>query len=161
MNEILNGIKVIKMYCWEKSFGKLVEDTRKSDIVCITFYFYKIDFMYREEINVIKKTCNFRAFKISFFFTASRLIQLVTFLVFGLTGHSVTAENAFLVVSMFNTVRLSMTLFFPLALSQLREVRASVRRIQVIEGGQTTFSTVFSRTSCSWRRKLRPRQIVD
>ena len=87
--------------------------------------------LYREEINVIRKTCNFRAFKISFFFTASRLIQLVTFLVFGLTGHPVTAENAFLVVSMFNTVRLSMTLFFPMALSQLREVRASVRRIQV------------------------------
>ena len=89
--------------------------------------------LYREEINVIRKTCNFRAFKISFFFTASRLIQLVTFLVFGLTGHSVTAENAFLVVSMFNTVRRSMTLFFPMALSQLREVRASVRRIQVIK----------------------------
>ena len=29
MNEILTGIKVIKMYCWEKSFAKLVEDTRK------------------------------------------------------------------------------------------------------------------------------------
>ena len=29
MNEILNGIKVIKMYCWEKSFAKLIEDTRK------------------------------------------------------------------------------------------------------------------------------------
>ena len=92
---------------------------------------YQSDPFYREEINVVKKTCNFRAFKISFFFTASRLIQLATFLVFGLTGHPVTAENAFLVVSMFNTVRLSMTLFFPMALSQLREVRASVGRIEV------------------------------
>ena len=131
MNEILNGIKVIKMYCWEKSFAKLVEDTRKSDSLYLLFSPRSLIKFYREEINVIKKTCNFRAFKISFFFTASRLIQLVTFLVFGLTGNSVTAENAFLVVSMFNTVRLSMTLFFPMALSQLREVRASVRRIEV------------------------------
>ena len=131
MNEILNGIKVIKMYCWEKSFAKLVEDTRKSDSLYLLFSPRSLIKSYREEINVIKKTCNFRAFKISFFFTASRLIQLVTFLVFGLTGNSVTAENAFLVVSMFNTVRLSMTLFFPMALSQLREVRASVRRIEV------------------------------
>ena len=35
MNEIPNGIKVIKMYCWEKSFAKLVEDTRKSDSLCL------------------------------------------------------------------------------------------------------------------------------
>ena len=126
----------------------------ESQIVCVSSPRSLIKF-YREEINVIKKTCNFRAFKISFFFTASRLIQLVTFLVFGLTGNSVTAENAFLVVSMFNTVRLSMTLFFPMALSQLREVRASVRRIQVIKGGLTTFTAFLYRTSSCWRRKLR------
>ena len=29
MNEIVNGIKVIKMYCWEKPFSHLVEEARK------------------------------------------------------------------------------------------------------------------------------------
>ena len=41
-----------------------------------------------------------------------------------------TAEKAFLTLSMFNTVRLSMTLFFPFAISQLGEMRVSVNRIQ-------------------------------
>ena len=41
-----------------------------------------------------------------------------------------TAEKAFLCLSMFNTVRLSMTLFFPFAISQLGETRVSVKRIQ-------------------------------
>ena len=29
MNEIVCGIKVIKMYCWEKPFSLLVDDARK------------------------------------------------------------------------------------------------------------------------------------
>lgn len=29
MNEILSGIQVIKMYAWEKSFAKMVDQTRK------------------------------------------------------------------------------------------------------------------------------------
>ena len=29
MSEIVNGIKVIKMYCWEKPFSKLLNDLRK------------------------------------------------------------------------------------------------------------------------------------
>ena len=41
-----------------------------------------------------------------------------------------TAEKAFLCLSMFNTVRLSMTLFFPLAISGWGEMRVSINRIQ-------------------------------
>ena len=29
MNEIINGIKVIKMYAWERSFAKLIEKARR------------------------------------------------------------------------------------------------------------------------------------
>ena len=90
-----------------------------------------INLSFRNEIDVVRRTCNYRAFNFSFFFTASRFILLCTFLVFGFTGDALTAEKAFLVASMFNTVRLSMTLFFPMGLSGLRELGASVKRIQV------------------------------
>ena len=43
----------------------------------------------------------------------------------------VTAETAFLCLSMFNILRLSITLFFPLAISQLGEMVSSINRIQV------------------------------
>lgn len=112
MNEIVNGIKVIKMYTWEAAFSNLVHDVRK------------------KEIDVIRKTSYFRSFNFSFFFTASRFILLCTFLVFGLTGEVLTAEKAFLALSLYNTVRLSMTLFFPFAISMLGECRASVDRVQ-------------------------------
>ena len=29
MNEILSGMRVIKMYCWETMFGKQVQDVRR------------------------------------------------------------------------------------------------------------------------------------
>ena len=93
-------------------------------IICsATFYF-------RDEIKVVRNTSFYRAFNFSFFFTASRFILLCTFLVFGFTGEILTAEKAFLALSMFNTVRLSMTLFFPFAISQLGETRVSIKRIQ-------------------------------
>ena len=93
-----------------------------------------INLSFRNEIDVVRRTCNYRAFNFSFFFTASRFILLCTFLVFGFTGDALTAEKAFLVASMSNTVRLSMTLFFPFAISQIGEARVSIKRIQVNYG---------------------------
>lgn len=37
MNEILAGIQVIKMYAWEKSFAKLVDQIRKWVIILILY----------------------------------------------------------------------------------------------------------------------------
>ena len=79
---------------------------------------------------MVRRTSYYRAFNFSFFFSASRFIQLCTFIVFGFTGDVLTAEKAFLVASMFNTVRLSMTLFFPFAISQIGEAKVSIKRIQ-------------------------------
>ena len=42
MNEIINGMKVIKMYTWEKPFARMVHEARK------------------DEISVIRKTAFFR-----------------------------------------------------------------------------------------------------
>ena len=43
MSEIIQGIKVIKMYAWENSFAKLIAEARK------------------EEISIIQKTCLYKA----------------------------------------------------------------------------------------------------
>lgn len=40
MNEILAGIQVIKMYAWEKSFAKLVDQIRKWVIILILYFGY-------------------------------------------------------------------------------------------------------------------------
>jgi len=35
MNEILNGIKVIKLYAWEDHFQKNIEDVRKKELAIL------------------------------------------------------------------------------------------------------------------------------
>ncbi len=62
MGEIIRGIKVIKMYAWEGSFGRMVHAARQA------------------EVDVIRKTCRYKAFNFSFFFTSSKVI-LVAILV--------------------------------------------------------------------------------
>ena len=47
---------------------------------------FGINMNFREEIDVVKSTSYYRAFNFSFSFSASRLILLCTFLVFGFTG---------------------------------------------------------------------------
>ena len=68
MNEIVNGLKVIKMYTWEKPFAGLVHESRE------------------EEIGVVRNTFYYRAFIFSFSFTASRFIMFCTLFAYGLTG---------------------------------------------------------------------------
>ena len=68
MSEILNGIKVIKMYAWEKPFAKLVNQAR------------------REEIKLLKKSQNYKAFNMAFFYLSNKFVVvaiLVTAFSFG------------------------------------------------------------------------------
>ena len=57
MSEIIQGIKVIKMYAWENSFANLVEKARK------------------EEINMIQKTFIYKAMCDTFTFVANESLS--------------------------------------------------------------------------------------
>ena len=35
MNEVLNGIKVIKLYAWEKAFIRRINDVRDKELKCL------------------------------------------------------------------------------------------------------------------------------
>ncbi|XP_045033103.1 ATP-binding cassette subfamily C member 4 isoform X4 [Daphnia magna] len=112
MNEIISAMRVIKMYTWEKPFAKLISKCR------------------RKEINVIKRTNHFRALNMSLFFTSSKLIIFLTFLVFIFTGNHLTAEKVFVTVSLFNNIRIIMISFFPGAITMAAEARVSTKRIE-------------------------------
>lgn len=112
MNEILSAMRVIKMYAWENPFRELVDRARRS------------------EVKVIRKVAYCRAMNMSIFFTSSKVILLLTFLTFVLTGNILTAENVFVTVSLMNAIRLIMTLFFPYAIALFAEMRISVSRLQ-------------------------------
>lgn len=80
---------------------------------------------------MIKKTNALRAYNMSLFFTSSKFIVFLTLLTYLLMGGALTAEMVFVTLSLYNNVRLIMTLFFPNGVSQLAESLVSIKRIQV------------------------------
>ncbi|KAL5005221.1 hypothetical protein ScPMuIL_018677 [Solemya velum] len=113
MNEIISGMRVIKMYCWEKPFGDLVEKVRSSEM---------------------KKLCQSgytRGLILGPFFVSQKMIIFVTFLVFVLgEGGMLTAERVYITVSIYKGIQLSTTLFIPLAVQFLAECRISIDRFK-------------------------------
>lgn len=66
------------------------------------------------------------------FFASSKIIVFVTFTVYVLLGNTITASTVFVTVSLYGTIKLTVTLFFPLAVEKLSETVVSIRRIKVI-----------------------------
>lgn len=112
MNEIIQGIQVIKMYAWERPFGKMVEYAR------------------RKEINVIKYVSYIRGILLSFIMFTTRVSIFISLVAFALLGNLVTAEKAFVITAYYNILRVTMTVFFPQGVGQLAEALVSIKRIE-------------------------------
>ncbi|XP_037030669.1 multidrug resistance-associated protein 4-like [Bradysia coprophila] len=111
MNEIIQGIQVIKMYTWEKSFAKVVDKIRK------------------KEINGIRGTLFIRGTLLSFNIVSrfSIFISLVSYVYF---GNIITARKVFIITSYFNFLYSSVLHFWPLAVSSMAEVFVSIKRVE-------------------------------
>ncbi|XP_042350397.1 ATP-binding cassette sub-family C member 4-like [Plectropomus leopardus] len=112
MNEVISGIRVIKMYGWEKPFAALVNEVR------------------RMEISKVMKSSYLRGLNMASFFVASKIIVFITVCVYVLSGNQLSASKVFMAVTLYGAVRLTITLFFPYAIEKLSEALISIRRIQ-------------------------------
>ncbi|XP_071287075.1 ATP-binding cassette sub-family C member 4 isoform X4 [Agelaius tricolor] len=112
MNEVISGMKIIKMYAWEKSFAELVNGLR------------------RKEIAMVMKSSYLRGLNLASFFVASKITVFMTFLAYVLLGNVISASRVFVAVSLYGAVRLTVTLFFPSAVERVSESVISIRRIK-------------------------------
>ncbi|XP_071159454.1 ATP-binding cassette sub-family C member 4-like isoform X3 [Mytilus edulis] len=112
MNEIISGMRVIKMYCWEKPFGQLVEKIRGTEVKQL---------LQRSYIEALFE---------GFFFTCAKVIILFTLITYALVGGAMTAKKVFLTVVLIQTIRLPMTLFVPLAFRFSLEALVTFRRLK-------------------------------
>ncbi|XP_039444244.1 probable multidrug resistance-associated protein lethal(2)03659 [Culex pipiens pallens] len=111
MNEIIQGIQVIKMYAWEHSFSRMVDSIR------------------RREVAGIRGTLFIRAGLLSFNLV-SRLSIFLSLVGYCYFGNVFTAKKVFIVTSYFNLLYSSMLHFWPLALTSVAEGLISIRRIE-------------------------------
>ncbi|XP_007472006.1 PREDICTED: multidrug resistance-associated protein 4-like isoform X1 [Lipotes vexillifer] len=112
MNEVITGIRIIKMYGWEKSFADLITSLR------------------RKEISKILRSSYLRGMNLASFFVASKIIVFVTFTTYALLGNVITASRVFVAVTLYGAVRLTVTLFFPSAVEKVSEAVVSIQRIK-------------------------------
>ncbi|XP_056096294.1 ATP-binding cassette sub-family C member 3 [Rhinichthys klamathensis goyatoka] len=113
MNEILNGIKVLKLYAWETSF--------KEKILAIR----------QKELNVLKKTAYLSALSTMAWTSAPFMVALTTFAVYVTVDEKnvLDAEKAFVSLSLFNILRFPLNML-PQVISSIVQASVSLKRIQ-------------------------------
>ncbi|MXQ98864.1 hypothetical protein E5288_WYG002117 [Bos mutus] len=112
MSEVITGIRTVKMNAWEKSFIDLITRLR------------------REEISKILKSSFLRGMNLASFFAVSKVMIFVTFITNELLDNQITASQVFVVVTLFEALRFSSTLYFPMAIEKVSEAAVSIQRIK-------------------------------
>ena len=112
MNEVLQGVKVLKLYAWEKPFMEKIRECRDREIKCL------------------KQSALLNAILFITYTGAPLLVTLVTFTiyVFADENNVLTAEKVFGTVAVFNVVRIPMNQF-PRFLMESVKLFVSLRRI--------------------------------
>uniref|UniRef100_A0A8B9RB37 ABC transmembrane type-1 domain-containing protein n=1 Tax=Astyanax mexicanus TaxID=7994 RepID=A0A8B9RB37_ASTMX len=119
MNEILNGIKILKLYAWEPSFEAQVQDIRE------------------QELKVMRKFAYLSSVSTFIFSCAPALVSLATFAVFVSVSpdNILDAEKAFTSISLFNILRFPLAML-PMLISSMVQTVVSRKRLEKFLGGE-------------------------
>ncbi|XP_039496045.1 multidrug resistance-associated protein 1 isoform X10 [Drosophila santomea] len=112
MNEVLSGIKVLKLYAWEPSFEKQVLDIRD------------------KEIATLRSTAYLNAGTSFLWSCAPFLVSLVTFATYVLTSEAnqLSVEKVLVSINLFDLMKLPLTIL-PMLSVDIAETQVSVKRI--------------------------------
>ncbi|KAJ5069267.1 multidrug-resistance like protein 1 isoform i [Anaeramoeba ignava] len=111
INELLQGIRVIKFYAWEKIFKKKILDLRD------------------KEISILKKILILRVSFTVLYTMLPLLTAVTTFVVYGSTGKKLTAEKVFTSIALFELMRVQL-LFLPWTIVSFSNFKVSMKRIE-------------------------------
>ncbi|XP_028669919.1 multidrug resistance-associated protein 1 isoform X2 [Erpetoichthys calabaricus] len=112
MNEVLNGIKVLKLYAWELAFKGKVLEIRES------------------ELKVLKKSAYLSAVATFTWVCAPFLVALSTFAVYVLVDEKniLDAQKAFVSLALFNILRFPLNML-PMVISSIVQASVSMKRL--------------------------------
>ncbi|KAK2583563.1 hypothetical protein KPH14_009513 [Odynerus spinipes] len=112
MNEVLNGIKVLKLYAWEPSFEEQILQIRK------------------KEIQVLKEAAYLNAGTSFIWSCAPFLVSLVSFATYVLIDEKnvLDSETAFVSLSLFNILRFPLSML-PMMIGNIVQAYVSIKRI--------------------------------
>uniref|UniRef100_A0A673IE20 ATP-binding cassette, sub-family C (CFTR/MRP), member 3 n=1 Tax=Sinocyclocheilus rhinocerous TaxID=307959 RepID=A0A673IE20_9TELE len=128
MNEILNGIKVLKLYAWEVSFKEKILQIRQ------------------KELTVLRKTAYLSAL--------STMVALTTFAVYVTVDEEnvLDAEKAFVSLSLFNILRFPLNML-PQVISSIVQVSLRFLNITQILQGKSKYAVSVVNGTFSWAKQ--------
>lgn len=114
INEVLNGIKVLKLYAWEPSFEQQILKIRN------------------KEIKVLKEAAYLNSGTSFIWSCAPFLVSLVSFATYVYVddSHVLTSKKAFVSLSLFNILRFPLSML-PMMISNIVQTTVSVKRINI------------------------------
>lgn len=112
MNELIQGIQVIKMYAWEIPFQKVVASARK------------------KEVKQIKYASYIRGIYLSTMVFTERSTLLIAIATCVFMGQMISADIVFSMAQFFNILQLTAAIFYPMAVSFGAEALVSIKRVQ-------------------------------
>ncbi|KAL7678117.1 hypothetical protein ACOME3_004346 [Neoechinorhynchus agilis] len=111
MNEVLNGMKVLKQYAWELPFADVVKDYRLRELI------------------YIKKNAYLGVAMSLIWSLSPFIVSAVTFAVYVARGNILDAEKAFVSLTLFNLLRFPLNMFASVATSII-QANVSMKRIE-------------------------------
>ncbi|XP_043284010.1 probable multidrug resistance-associated protein lethal(2)03659 [Venturia canescens] len=111
MDELINGIRVVKMYAWENPFARMISSARNS------------------EMRAIRRVNYSRASSLAISMFSAKITIFAALVSYVLVGNNLTARVTF-TVALYYSFLSDSALGFPLAILQTQEIAASLKKLQ-------------------------------
>ena len=129
MNEIISGMRLIKMYAWEWAFHEYVKRIRKLAVIYqFTRYLY---YRCRKESKIITQASVIQIINSVLFYTSISLLNFTTFSTYAGLGNTLSPKVVFTAITLLSFIRLYCVQFFVLGFLGLSELLVAVKRIEV------------------------------
>jgi ABC-type multidrug transport system fused ATPase/permease subunit len=111
MNELLNGVKVMKLYAWERAFLEQVTGSRGA------------------ELAFLRKAAIWRACSTFSWTIAPFLVSIATFAIYTMDGSLLTPQKAFVALALFNLLRFPLAML-PMVITSAVQAQVSIARLK-------------------------------
>ncbi|KAG8769118.1 hypothetical protein FRC12_005151 [Ceratobasidium sp. 428] len=118
LQEILGGMRIIKLFAWELPFMERIGEYR------------------RTEMSYLRSRLTLRSFNNAFAFSLPTLATVLSFVIYSASGHPLEPGVIFSSLSLFVLLRTPMT-FLPVALNAITDASNAVQRLQPIFMAET------------------------
>ena len=130
MNEIISGMRLIKMYAWEWAFHEHVKKIRRLVMSCMLYYL--LTCYVRKESRIITQASMIYGCNLALFYNAIGVLSFMIFSTYAGSGNTLTPKKVFTSLILLSFSRRYFVQFLVYCLLRTTEMSVSLKRIKVL-----------------------------